>query len=67
MMELPVFTFSLVQCCVSGSSRIGIILPDLDPYSYQPNVKLSLSFSIHTGYRYTILKIRIPLMLTRKI
>jgi hypothetical protein len=37
-----IFTFSLVQCCVSGSGRIGIILPDPDPYQYlfQPNVKL---------------------------
>ncbi len=54
--------FFLVQCCVSGSGRIGIILPDPDPYSFQPNVKLDETFSIklQDTVLSTILKIMIP-------
>ncbi len=34
----------LNQCSDSGSGRIGIILPDPDPYLFQPNVKVNYTF-----------------------
>ncbi len=63
-MELPVFTFSLVQCCVSGSSHIGIILPDQNPYSISTKFKARVNFfhDVTDTVLSTILKIMILLV-----
>jgi hypothetical protein len=62
--------FNKIQCCESGSCRIDIILtdPDLNPYSFQPNVKLNYRYFLRNlNILSKIFKSLPPLTLTRNI